>query len=73
MKIEKDVINPLECPTDPEEVSEAYLLHHLSPEDEAALEEHCVACARCLAVLQETENFIATIKQARDEPPKTRG
>jgi anti-sigma factor RsiW len=64
-----------ECPPDIAELAESYHLGHLSPEEAAALETHCLGCSRCTAELERAETYIAAIRaaarQVRDkQPPK---
>ena len=53
--------DPDNCPPDPQETAEAYLLHHLRPDEAEAFEDHYIACARCAAVVEETGRFVAAI------------
>ncbi len=71
--------DPDNCPPDPQETAEAYLLHHLRPDEAEAFEDHYIACARCAAVVEETGRFVAAMKQAAQglckvsDTPRARG
>ncbi len=55
------------CPEDLEARAEAYLLGTL-PEREAALfEDHYLTCARCTAVLEESDRYISAFRSAARE------
>jgi hypothetical protein len=58
--------NPDRCPADPEETAEAYLLHHLTPAEVQAFEDHCITCARCAEILEQTERYVIAMKRAAE-------
>jgi hypothetical protein len=49
-----------------EEIVERYARKQLTPEDQQAFEEHFFGCDECFKKLQETERFIAGIRNAAD-------
>ncbi|HEY1264831.1 MAG TPA: hypothetical protein VGF06_14985 [Terriglobales bacterium] len=53
-----------DCPDDPGEVAEQYLLNRLAPDAAAKFEAHYIECEACEEVLGEVEDFIASIKEA---------
>jgi len=53
-----------QCPPDIGELAERYHLGHLSPAEAAALEEHCLACARCTAELERAGTFVDAMRAA---------
>ena len=57
------------------ELTAAYALHALEPDDERAYEEHlarCPACREDLAALQETASALAYAPEAPQPPPELR-
>ncbi len=61
-----------QCPNNPEEVAEAYVMGTLSAEQATAFENHYVGCNRCALVLQKVVEYVdamrAAAKKMRDEP-----
>jgi hypothetical protein len=61
-----------QCPDNPEEVAEAYVMGTLSAEQATAFQNHYVGCNRCAVVLQETAEYVeamrAAAKKVREEP-----
>jgi hypothetical protein len=53
-----------QCPVNPYEVAEAYVLGMLV--DAAAFEEHYLACGRCLAAVQAAEEYVAAMREAAE-------
>jgi anti-sigma factor ChrR (cupin superfamily) len=63
------MFNPGECPTDPEEFAESYIMGRLSSAEIVAFEEHCLLCADCRAAVEAAEAFVRAIKEAAQNPP----
>jgi hypothetical protein len=60
------VLDPNQCPADPDEIAEAYLLHHLAPEETRAFEDHYMTCGRCAGIVADAEAFIVAMKRAAE-------
>lgn len=62
-----------ECPADPEEIAEAYIMGTLTKEQAAAFEEHYSGCNPCATVLQNTAEYVdamrAAAKKLCSDPP----
>lgn len=60
-----------ECPANPEEVAEAYVMGTLRKEQVIAFEDHYVTCSQCATVLQKTGEYVeamrAVSKKARSD------
>ena len=54
------------CPPDPDATATAYRAGHMAPEDAERYEEHFLACPRCGATFQFTEQFIAASRRAAE-------
>ncbi len=53
-----------ECPPQPEEVAEAYILGTLSEARTAAFEAHFLACDRCAVLLQQVSDYVDALTAA---------
>jgi hypothetical protein len=52
------------CPAKPEEVTEAYVVETLDAADAAAFEEHCLTCARRLAIVEATDEYVRAMRES---------
>jgi anti-sigma factor RsiW len=52
------------CPKDPAEVAEQYCMGTLPEEAARAFEEHYVACPRCAARVDDTQQFVDAMRNA---------
>jgi hypothetical protein len=59
-------LNATPCPANPEEVAEAYVMETLDTADAASFEEHCLACARCLAIVEATDEYVRAMREAAE-------
>ncbi len=63
-----------ECPANPEEVAERYIMGTLSKEQETTFEDHYVACNQCATLLGRTAEHVdamrAAAKKVRSEPER---
>jgi hypothetical protein len=57
-------LNPNQCPADPAETAEGYIMDTLDNSDAEIFEQHCLICCRCLAVLDETERYVRAMRIA---------
>ena len=57
----------MDCPPEPEETAEAYLLGHLDPPEATRFREHCETCEKCSRILQETRDYIEAMKRSAKE------
>ena len=55
------------CPTDPEELAEAYVMNILPPDQSIAFEDHFVACDACATILQEAAGYMTGMEEAARE------
>ena len=53
-----------ECPANPEEVAEAYIMGTLRKELVIAFEDHYVTCSQCATVLQKTAEYVEAMRAA---------
>lgn len=53
-----------ECPADPEEIAEAYIMGTLTKEQVVAFEEHYSGCNPCATVLQNTAEYVEAMRAA---------
>jgi hypothetical protein len=60
-------LDPARCPTDPEEVAEAYIVGTLAAADVAAFEEHYIACSRCAAVVEAADDYVLAMRDVARE------
>ena len=51
-----------ECPANPEEVAEAYVMGTLQNKRVTAFEDHYVTCSQCATVLQKTAEYIEAMR-----------
>lgn len=62
-----------ECPTELEDIAEAYIMGTLTKEQVVAFEEHYSGCNPCATVLQNTAEYVdamrAAAKKLRSDPP----
>jgi hypothetical protein len=56
--------NPGQCPANPADTAESYLLGHLPPGDTKMWADHILVCAHCTEVLAATDKYLKTIKRA---------
>jgi len=52
------------CPEAIADLAELYLLSRLAPDDNRELEEHLLSCSRCMDILDETEHFFKSFRDA---------
>jgi hypothetical protein len=52
------------CPTDPDEVAEAYCMGALDRATAAAFEDHYVTCKTCGEIVEATERYVRAMKVA---------
>lgn len=57
-------IRPASCPTDAEEIAEAYVMGMLPIDDVAAFEEHWLACRYCQAKVEAAEQYVRVMRAA---------
>jgi hypothetical protein len=57
-------LDPARCPADPEEVAEAYCMGTLPLADTAAFGQHYIACSRCAAVVEATDQYVRAMRTA---------
>ena len=66
--------SPDACPTDIDEVAEAYIMERLAPADTLLFEDHFITCRQCAEAAGETEWFVRAMKAAMQrlnaEPPR---
>jgi hypothetical protein len=64
------LVDPIKClPAHPsEEILEEYVFHRLPEGLTAPLEEHLLVCHRCQDVIAETDEFVAALKVAANQP-----
>ena len=55
------------CPADPHKTAEDYLLHHLSPTECAAYEDHYLGCGLCAGLLMALEQYIRAMNEAAEQ------
>jgi hypothetical protein len=53
-----------ECPSNPEEVAEAYVMGALQKDQVIAFEDHYVTCSQCATVLQKTAEYVEAMRAA---------
>ena len=53
------------CPTDLQEVVEAYFMHRLTEDQGYAFEEHYFVCPHCASILQKTGACVEAMRAAR--------
>jgi hypothetical protein len=58
------MLQPNRCPTDLDDMVEAYLLDRLSVRDAAAFETHYLMCARCAERLGYVYRYLGAMKRA---------
>ena len=67
------IVDSNECPANPEEIAEAYVMGTLRKEQVIAFEDHYVTCKQCATVLQKTAEYVeamrAVSRKARRQPP----
>jgi hypothetical protein len=54
------------CPAKPEEVAEAYVMETLDAADAAVFDEHLLVCARCLAIVEATDEYVRAMRAAAE-------
>jgi len=54
----------VDCPEDPEDTAEQYLLRSLSTTEAERFEEHYMACDSCAGALSAAEDYISSIRVA---------
>jgi hypothetical protein len=52
------------CPEAIADLAELYLLKRLPLDDNRELEEHLLSCCRCMDILEETEHFFTSFRDA---------
>jgi hypothetical protein len=52
------------CPTDLQEVVEAYFMHRLTEDEADAFEEHYFVCPHCAIILQKTGACVEAMRAA---------
>ena len=55
---------PDQCPADPEEIAQAYVMDNLPKADVAAFEEHLLVCAGCRAAVEHADKYVKAMRQA---------
>jgi hypothetical protein len=53
------------CPTDLQEVVEAYFMHRLTEDQAYAFDEHYFVCHHCASILQKTGACVEAMRAAR--------
>ena len=53
-----------ECPANPEAVAEDYIMRTLSKEQDAAFENHYIACNRCATLVHRTAEYVEVMRAA---------
>ena len=53
-----------QCPADPDEVAEAFVMERLSPADISAFEEHVRQCDSCARALEDAGRYVRAMKVA---------
>ena len=56
------IVDCNECPANPAEVAEAYVMGTLQKERMIAFEDHYVTCSQCATVLQKTAEYIEAMR-----------
>ena len=52
------------CPADLSDAAEAYVMNRLDPADAAIFEEHLLICGRCIAAVEEANQYGRAMKVA---------
>jgi hypothetical protein len=55
------------CPTDLDEVAEAYCMDTLDAGDAAAFDEHLLVCDKCWAVVEVTDRYVRALSEAAEQ------
>jgi len=58
-----------ECPANPEAVAEDYMTRKLSKAQDAAFEDHYIACNRCATLVQVTAEYVEAMRAAAKKVP----
>ena len=53
-----------ECPANPEEIAEAYVMGTMTAEQATAFEDHYIGCDTCATVLYKTADFVDAMSAA---------
>jgi hypothetical protein len=65
-------VDSKECPANPEEVAEAYVIGTLQKEQVIVFEDHYVTCSQCATILHKTAEYIEAMRtvsrKVRSEP-----
>jgi len=52
-----------DCPSDPEEIAEQYVMGHLEATQRLAFTAHLLTCEACARLVEEADLFVRTIRK----------
>ena len=55
------------CPTDLDEVAEAYCMDTLDAADAAAFDEHLLVCDECWLAVEVTDRYVRAMREAAEQ------